>query len=439
MSEIKKFQAAIVKHGSIRGAARALGVDEKKIRRALKSEQVEAAETETETPVTYADLLQFATPRQAEFIEAIEQHGGMRAAARALNVSSGTIGNSMDALKKRAARQGHAPEHSMVHAVPDGYIVKGVSTYYNEDGKPTGQWVKSSISEQRQAELLKEFAATLAEEVKGLAPITPAPQHCMEDLLCVYPLGDPHVGLRAWAEEAGEDFDLNTAEQLTCAAIDRLVASAPPAQTALLLNLGDAYHADDESNTTRKSGHTLDVDGRWAKIQQVGLRSMLYCIRRLLEKHERVEVRINRGNHDGHSSYALSLMLSCYFHNEDRVHVDLSPAVAWYYQFGRVLIGSTHGDTLKGKDMMGIMADDCPKAWGDTKFRVWYVGHVHHTDIKEYRGGIVEYFRTLAARDAWHAGQGYKAGRDMRLIVHHREHGEIERHRADIGMLQQIG
>jgi hypothetical protein len=30
------------------------------------------------------------------------------------------------------------------------------------------------------------------------------------------------------------------------------------------------------------------------------------------------------------------------------------------------------------------------------------------------------------------AGQGYRAGRDMRLIIYH---GEIERHRCDVAML----
>jgi len=130
------------------------------------------------------------------------------------------------------------------------------------------------------------------------------------------------------------------------------------------------------------------------------------------------------------------LMLSCYFHNEPRVDVDTSSAVAWYYQFGKVLLGSSHGDTLKGKDMMSVMAADKPQAWGSSEHRYWYVGHVHHRDAKEYPGGIVEYFRTLAARDAWHQGQGYRSGRDMCLIVHHKDHGEIERHRVDIGMIE---
>jgi hypothetical protein len=322
----------------------------------------------------------------------------------------------------------------MTRTVPDGFRVKGVSTYYNKDGKPSGQWVKSTADSEQQEQIIRDFVTTLTKEVKGLSPLIPKPQDCTNDLMCVYPLGDPHFGLHAWWQDAGDDFDLKLAESLTCSAIDRLVSSAPAANTALLLNLGDMFHADNQRNVTN-SGHQLDVDGRWAKVQQIGLKAMLHCIKRLLEKHEKVIFRINKGNHDGHSSYALALMISCYFDNEPRVQVDLSPAVTWYYQFGEVLIGSTHGDTIKGADMLGVMAADVPKQWGESNHRYWYVGHVHHQDTKEYRGGVVEYFRTLAARDAWHQGQGYRAGRDMCLIVHHKKHGEVERHRCDIGML----
>jgi hypothetical protein len=323
----------------------------------------------------------------------------------------------------------------MTHVVPDGFKVKGVSSLYDGEGKLKAQWVKSTTDVDSVNKVLEEFALTLADSVKGLAVPVKSPKNCNEDLLSIYPMGDPHFGLYAWWQESGEDFDLEIAEQLTCRAIDRLVESGPASHTALLLNLGDMFHADNQKNTTM-SGHQLDVDGRWAKVQQIGLRSMIYCVKRLLEKHKKVVIRINKGNHDLHSSYALSLMIDAYFSNEPRVCVDLSPTVCWYYQFGKVLIGSTHGDTIKGKEMVGIMAADRAVEWGQTKHRYWYVGHVHHQDVKEYPGGIVEYFRTLAARDAWHAGQGYRAGRDMRLIVMHTEHGEIERHRCDVAMLE---
>lgn len=380
-------------------------------------------------------LKEWATPRDLQILEAIESEGSERKAAKLLGIGSGTVSGAVRRVKVRAAQHGYSPAHDMHRTVPDGFKVKGVSTYYDADGKPRGQWVKSNRDDERREQMLREFAESLAEGVKGLAPITKPPKRVDSDLMCVYPMGDPHFGAYAWWQDSGEDFDLRIAEQLTCSAVDRLVASAPAAHTALLLNLGDMFHADNQKNQSQ-SGHQLDVDGRWAKVQQVGLRAMLHCVQRLLEKHERVIVRINRGNHDGHSAYALALMLSCFFHDEPRVTVDLSPAFFWYHQFGRNLIGSTHGDTAKGPDMPSIMAADMPEAWGSTSHRYWYVGHVHHSDLKEYRGCIVEYFRTLAARDAWHAGQGYRAGRDMRLIVLHREHGEVERHRCDVGMLE---
>jgi hypothetical protein len=381
-----------------------------------------------------AQLVALATPRELEYIEAISKHGSLKRAAEALGVVRGSVQGAMANLRKRAALRGYAPECDMTKTVPDGFKVKGVSTFYGEDGKPKGQWVKSDADSDAREALLREFAETLAQGVKGVAPAVPGPDRVEDDLMCVIPIGDPHFGLKVWAQEGGGNFDLDIAERLTCSAVDRLTASAPPAKTAILLNLGDQFHADSQSNTTT-AGTTVDVDGRWAKIQQIGLRAMLYCVRRLLERHEKVIVRINRGNHDKHASYALSLMISCYFHNEPRVEVDLSPAAVWYLEFGRVLLGSTHGDTIKGDKLVSLMAVDRPEQWGRTRHRYWFVGHVHHSDIKEYPGGIVEYLRTLAPGDAWHHGQGYRSGRDMRLVVFHREHGEVERHRVDVGMI----
>lgn len=394
-------------------------------------------------PKTVIDpkLREFATPTQINYIETINALGSQRKAATKLGVASNAVNESMRRLKRHAARQGYSPEHSMTRSVPDGFNVARISTNFKEDGSIGQQWVIGTPDKERQEELFRMFIETLSQEVR---PITKMPKlekrrkgdEPNEDLLCVFPMGDPHFGLKSWQEETGEHFDLELAEDLTCAAIDRLVSVAPAAGTALLLNLGDMSHSDTQRNVTQ-SGHQLDVDGRWAEVQQVGLYAMIHAVWRLLEKFPKVIFRINRGNHDGHSAYALAMMMSCYFRNEPRVTVDLSPAVAWYFQFGKNLIGSTHGDTIKGPAMVGLMATDRPVEWGATQHRYWYVGHIHHQDIKEYPGGIVEYFRTMAARDAWHAGQGYRAGRDMRCIVLHADHGEIERYRCDVGMLKK--
>jgi len=379
------------------------------------------------------ELKQWATDRQIEYIDAVNLHGSNIKAAKALNVNRSSVDRSMIALKKKAALHGYAPDNDMVHITPDPFIVRGTSTLY-KDGVAKIQWVKTKLDESKLDQIIKDSIQSMIEGVRGLSAPIEKPKYSNDDLLCVYPMGDPHFGMKAWQEDAGDNFDLKIAEDLTCSAIDRLIASAPNAETAILLNLGDMFHADNQNNTSQ-SGHQLDVDGRWSKVQQVGLKAMIYCLQKLLQKHEKVIFRINKGNHDGHSSYALALMLSCYFDKEPRITVDLSPSPVWYYHFGKVQIGTTHGDTIKGKDILSIMASDRPKEWGQSKHRYCYIGHVHHHDAKEYHGGIVEYFRTLAARDAWHQGQGYRAGRDMRLIVLHKDHGEIERHTCDIGML----
>lgn len=380
-------------------------------------------------------LKDYATVAQAAYIDAVNTHGSMRAAARALKLNFGTVRGCIETVKRNAAIRGWAPEYHMTRPVPETHIAKGVSTYYDQEGKVRGQWVKSSLDEDKLEQARQALLEVLGEQVRGLAPLTAPPKHALNDLLAVYPWGDPHFGLYAWAKECGDDFDLNEARRLTLGAVDRLVASAPAAATAIIVPLGDFFHADDQSNVTPGHKHQLDVDSRYPKVLEIGIQALRHAIRRALEKHSRVIVRIEPGNHDPHAKWALTYAISAYFENEPRVEVDTSPAKFWFYKFGKVLIGTTHGDTVKHDALLGVMASDRSEDWGLTKHRYWYTGHVHNSVVTEKPGVVCEAFRTLAARDAWTAGHGYRAGRDMRCIVLHREFGEIERHRCDVAMI----
>ena len=382
------------------------------------------------------ELLQWATDQQADKIKALIQHGSMRAAARALNVNHKTIQDAVNSVKRKAALQGYSLEHHLTRPVAPGFMARGHSTLYKQgQAEPVLQWVKTRADDDAREQIIKEFVQTLAEDCKGLGPIIPAPAHCLSDLLCVYPLGDPHVGLYVWSKECGDDFDLAIAKRVTLAAVDRLVQAAPPAHTAILLPLGDVFHMNDQRNQTQ-SGHQLDADGRFPKVLQVGIATFRHAALRLLEKHQKVIIRFVGGNHDPQAIWALAYTIQAYFDNEPRVDVDVSPAAHWFYRFGSVLIGATHGDKTKHPQLLGVMAVDRAKDWGETKHRYFYTGHVHNQVVTELPGLICESFRTLAAKDAYAAGYGYRAGRDMRLIVLHREHGEVERHRCDIGMIE---
>jgi molybdenum-dependent DNA-binding transcriptional regulator ModE len=379
-----------------------------------------------------AELRSWATVRQLEYLDAVEKHGSESAAAKALGINPRTLQRSLRSLEASAAQKS-ASQHQDVNRIPDGFAITGTSTLTKTvDGL---QWVKTAADKKQQEAMLRETIAALAEDVKGLAPLVAYPEHANEDLLAVYPWGDPHFGMYAWAQECGEDFDLEIAERLTYGAVDRLVASAPAAGTAIILPLGDFFHANDQTNQTPGHKHQLDVDTRFGKVLGVGIKTLKRAVLRALEKHPKVIVSIRRGNHDPEATWALRYAIAAHFENEPRVEVDLSPADHWFYRFGKVLIGATHGDTTKHGQLLGVMAADRPEDWGATKHRYFYTGHVHSSHVTEVPGLVCESFRTLAAKDAYAAGHGYRAGRDMRLIVLHREHGEIERHRADIGML----
>ena len=381
-------------------------------------------------------LLDFCvSDTQRQVVKALIEHQGNRSkAASALGITERNIYRTLSRVKTHAALQGYSPDHGLTHEAAPGFSVKGVSTLYNADGEQRAQWVKTTAQAQREDELRDAILDTFS-EWKGKGKVGPAPNHLNEDLLTVYPMGDPHIGMYAFAEETGTNFDLKIAEDNLCDAVDRLVSCAPKSKTALILNLGDFFHADTMDNKTIRSGVSLDVDTRWSKVLRVGVRAMLRCIESASKRHEKVIVKNLIGNHDDHSSQMLSLALSLFYDKSSRIIVEDQPAKFWFHRFGNVLIGAGHGDTAKPNALPGIMATDRAEDWGSTTHRYWYTGHIHNQQVIEFPGVIWESFRTLAGKDAWHAAQGYRSGRDMYAIVHSKDFGEIERHRVDISML----
>jgi hypothetical protein len=333
------------------------------------------------------------------------------------------------------------PAHPVEPLTP-GHRVKGVSTMVDADGKIRTQWIKTAKDKEAPEEIMRRLLVELPAQM----PVRPfgsrknaiarggGPSH-VSDRLAVYPLGDPHVGLLSWGKETGADFDLAICEDLMVSAMRDLVLRGPRTEKALIVNLGDFFHADNAAMHTTKGDHALDVDGRAPKILAVGLRIMVALIDAALEHHAAVHVDNRIGNHDAHTSLMLSIALGAYYRNEPRVTIPATVRHRDYHEFGANLIGTTHGDRAKGDALPSIMAAEAPEAWGRTRHRTWLCGHVHHSSVKEHRGCTVQTFRTLAASDSWHAGQGYVSGRDMHRIVYHRDHGEVSREIVNVAAL----
>jgi hypothetical protein len=383
----------------------------------------------------YAGLRPYASERQLQLLDAIESYGTVTAAAKALDIAERNARRMIQTLRKNAAQQGYSPEHHMTKPVPDGFVVSGVSTYYNDAGQPTGQWVKSRLDQENRLVKIREAIDDMMAEYKGKARPTKPPKTVSEDIVVAIPIGDPHIGMYAWHEETGENFNVSIARQDLLSAMNQVIKASPSAHKCLIVNLGDFFHADNSDARTSRSGHSLDVDSRWSHVLKLGCMLMVDAVHLALKKHAEVEVINAIGNHDDHSSVMLASFLDAYFHNEPRVTVQPTVSKFNYFRFHKCLIGVTHGDTVKHMALGELMAADKAEDWGETEFRYWYVGHIHHSKKFELRGSvIVESFRTLAAKDAWHSAQGYRSGRDLNAIVLHKDFGEVARYRCDIRM-----
>ena len=329
-----------------------------------------------------------------------------------------------------------APERGPEFELPAGHAVKGVSALVDADNRVVQQWIKTK--EQQSIDDVRDAIKTVFDSYTGYAQLPPSPQYVDGELVTAYILADHHLGLYAWAQEAGEDYDLAIGERVLLETMLKLVSQAPASETAVILNLGDFFHADNSENRTAKSGNVLDVDTRYAKVLQIGVKLMVQCIELAKQKHKNVIVRCLPGNHDPHTAVALSIALSCFFAKDLSITIDCDASRFWWYQFGRVFLGATHGDMVRPEQMPGVMASKRPEDWGKSEFRYAYFGHVHHKSVGggEQHGVIWETFQVLAAKDAWHAAKGFSSGRSMTAITHHKDYGEIMRHTVSIPSLR---
>lgn len=358
-----------------------------------------------------------------ELIEALREGGSQRKAAAILGVKrNGHFIRRCQAL----ARKGFSPEHDWTKVVPDGYRVKGVSTYYDEDGKPRGQWVKSGIDREAMASLMAEIVEGFKDELPKSKPV-PKPKHTCKDLLNLYPVFDAHLGMLAWHEETGEDFDIEIAESLYNGWLTMAQIMAPKAHTGVLLLGGDLLHWDGLEAVTPQHKHILDADTRFPKVVRAAIRIVRRMIHGLLQANDHVHIVVLEGNHDESGSVWLREMLSSFYEKEKRVTVDSSPDVYTSYEWGNVSLFFHHGHKRKVSNITETFVSKFRDVFGRTKFSYAHVGHLHVGEMKENGMMTVEQHRTLTPKDAYASRGGWGSGRSASVITYHSEYGECSR------------
>ena len=357
----------------------------------------------------------------AEYVAAYERLGSFKAAAREMGVNESTV--------RRSIHRGNGRDPAMqgaMDAVGTGLVpsIAWIKTKATSDGAPG-----YSVMLRQAPEDPEVTAGRVREALAGIdaVPEILPPAYADADLCTLYPIADVHVGMRAWAKEVGEAYDTDMATERLVSWVGQCVAASPAAHTAIVLDVGDLTHADDNSNQTPRSKHQLDVDTRHFRTLDATIQALAVCTELALAKHHRVIVRILPGNHNINSYMAVMFALAERFRDNSRVSVQKTPGEFFVYEFGKVLLAAHHGDKAKADRMVPFLADQYAEMWGRTKHRFLFTGHLHHHKSQDIGGVQWEQLRAVTPRDAYAVSNSYSARAQLQAITFDRNRGEVSR------------
>jgi hypothetical protein len=260
---------------------------------------------------------------------------------------------------------------------------------------------------------------------------------------------DLHLGKQSWAEETGfKNYDVKIAMQRFKDSVDEMLSKAVSEDNfeRILFVVGnDLFNSDNAYPVTTTTAGTYQQDDlRWQKVFVAGRRLMIEYILKFREVAP-VDVVVIPGNHDFQKSFYLGEVLESFFYNDENVNVDNSPRTRKYYQWGKCLIGLAHGNRKdEGENrLINNMKHECAKEWGETMYREWHCGDIHHykelkqrgssKDLDKYAedidGVVIKYLRTLMFNDEWEAKKGYISQKGAHMFVWNKNYGNVKEHK----------
>lgn len=291
---------------------------------------------------------------------------------------------------------------------------------YDQDGKKVGttRWAA-------EADTLEDQIDRLNTAFQGItpAPVIAAPQSTADDLCNVIPLYDVHWGMAAWGAETGDvDYNIELARDDLMRGLEMVLSAAPHAKQCVLIFGGDLTHADDNTAQTPGHKHPLDVAARMYRVTDSAIAIIKYAVTRALEHHERVLIRVLRGNHDPNSHRAIAFALREWLAENPRADIDMDPRELFQFQWGRSAIFGQHGDRMSPTDLALKLSDVCT-FWTESPHRYAYTGHKHKMGAQRIGGVNWERLEPFAPADDY--GASWVNRRAMKLDTYHVKRGRI--------------
>lgn len=222
-------------------------------------------------------------------------------------------------------------------------------------------------------------------------------------------LTDHHFGKLAWQlETLYANYDVKIATAVFHRAMQSLLERSPySSYEEIWFVVGnDLFNADNLAGQTT-SGTQVESDVRIRKTYVTVRTLIVRAIEMLRHLTDKVKVIVVPGNHDYNTTWHLGDSLELYFSLHPDVEIDNRPSSRKYHIYGDVLIGYTHGDKGKTKELPLLMTVEARELYGATKFHEWHTGHTHQTSTEEHHGIRIRVLPALCPPDKWHSEMGF--------------------------------
>jgi len=307
-----------------------------------------------------------------------------------------------------------------------------------------------------ETESVDELLDAACDRIAERSPVVALPAYMGGENLMVISPADIHMGKLSEAFETGDVYTLEIAERRTKEGVMGLLEIGKKfGLEAITINTGnDSLHVDNSKGTTT-SGTPQSTTGSIFGMFDAMMETWVWVIETAAQ-YAPVHVVFDPSNHPWVSDWMLNRAVMAWFKNDKRVTFDVKMSDIRhrkYQVYGCNLIGYTHADGCKEKDLPNIMQYECREWWGKTQRGYWIIKHTHHKDAKTIglsgyqqekdhpgvtviksgntdlsRNVSVEVVRSPSGTDGWHDRKGYVGAiKAVEAFIFNSERGQVAR------------
>lgn len=259
----------------------------------------------------------------------------------------------------------------------------------------------------------------------------------VKGLVCEMMITDLHMGKMGFDPETMEFmWSPEQATEVYYNAINHFVNNCPDKIAYILLPTGnDLLNINSDTNTTKRG--TPQMTGEFFQRLFTFTRKMVsHTIDTLVSQVAPVHVKMIPGNHDEDAVFHLGDALLARYESQPHIHIDNELIRRKWHRFGQNLIGWDHGHNFRFNEAYKAVSQDCPRDFGETKYRYFRLGHLHKNmrsetwqgkTLDEINGVEVEICPALTPTDAWHYKNLYIGNiRRAKSFFYDEQYGKVQ-------------